>query len=202
MTSKLTVFFFVSLLIFSYSGLANAQTSTASSTETGSIFDSVIENVTEIKQTVQDQIQGSPTERNVALARRTQERIINLAANISNRFDGIIARLQNITDRLNQRIEKQASLGYNVDSARSSLNSAESSLNQARNELSQIDQAVISAIGGTAPKAEWKEVRQKYINARDSIRIAHAELRNTIINLKSATTPNQTATSSENTNTN
>ena len=57
-------------------------------------------------------------------------------------------------------------------------------------------------ISGVAqdPKTGWKEVRATYIIARDNIKVAHSELRNTIGNLKSATLPpppTDTATTTE-----
>jgi len=191
-----------SLLLFPLllSGTVFAQTetstTTASTTESGGIISDIIQNVSEIGQGVKEQIQG---EQKAALEKRTQERITNLAANISNRFDGIIARLQNIIDRIDKRIEKQAGLGYDVTAAKNSLGSAQTSLDQAKAEMRGIDAAVNDALGSTDPRGEWKNVRQKFINARDSIRIAHAELRNTIINLKTASnTPTETASSTPN----
>lgn len=180
------------------SHIASAQTDTASgtasSTETGGgFFSTVIENVTDIGGAVQEQIQGPES----ALDRRVQERITNLAANISNRFDGIIARMQNIIDRLSQRIEKQASAGYDVGAARASLDSAQRSLDEAKQQMTDIDEAVADALGSTDPRTKWKGVRAKFVTARDAIKIAHGELRNTIITLKgSPQTVNETATTS------
>lgn len=165
---------------------AQDSTSTASSTESN-IFSNFRENVAEIRENVQERVEN----RQATLNARVQERITNLAANISNRFDGIIARMQNITDRLNKRITKEAGEGKDVTAARQSLENAETELNNARRQMEDIDEAVIGALGSTNPREEWREVRVKYITAREHIRTAHTELRNTIINLKSApaTTP-------------
>ncbi|MEN9920780.1 MAG: hypothetical protein RL538_673 [Candidatus Parcubacteria bacterium] len=186
----------LTLLLSSHVALAqtNTASTTASSTESdGGFFSTVIENVTDIGGAVQEQIQGPES----ALDRRVQERITNLAANISNRFDGIIARMQNIIDRLTARIEKQASAGYDVSAARTSLNSAQRSLDEAKEHMADIDEAVTEALGSTDPRTKWKSVRAKFISARDAIKIAHGELRNTIITLKgSSQTVTETATTS------
>jgi hypothetical protein len=176
--------------------LAHGQesTTTASTTEE-SVFSTFRENITEIKETVQERVENHQA----TLDARVQERIINLAANISNRFDGIIARLQNITDRLNKRIEKEMNDGKDVMPALASLQAAQSALNNAKAQMRDIDETVVGAVGSTDPRARWQDARAKFLNAREYIRTAHTELRNTIINLKTApqVTTETTASSTE-----
>lgn len=160
-------------------------TSTATSTEPG-IFSTVIDTVNEFREDIQGTV--APQDQAV-LSERTQKRIINLAANISNRLDGISDRMTQIAGRLEERIEKQAAEGYDVMAAQSSLSAARSALEISRKDLSTIDSKVLAAVGSPDPKAGWKEVRATYIVARDNIKLAHTELRNTISNLKSATQP-------------
>ena len=172
-------------------------TSTASTTEPGGIFSSVIDTVNEFKEDIQQTV--APQDQAV-LSERTQKRIINLAANISNRLDGISARMTQIAGRLEQRIEKQAAEGYDVTSARNSLAAARNALEASSRDLSTIDRKVVGAVGSPDPKTGWKEVRATYVTARDNIKVAHAELRNTISALKSAAPippPEQTSTSTE-----
>lgn len=173
-------------------------TSTASSSEPGGgIFSGVFDTVNELRENVQEKV--LPQDQSV-LNERTQKRIINLAANISNRLDGISDRMAQIAGRLEKRIEKQSSEGYDVTAARNSLTAAKSALETARKDLSTIDKKVLAAVGSPDPKAGWKDVRATYIIARDNIKVAHSELRNTIGNLKSATLPpppTDTATTTE-----
>lgn len=174
-------------------------TSTASTTESGGIFSTVIDTVNEFREDIQGTV--APQDQAV-LSERTQKRIINLAANISNRLDGISDRMTQIAGRLEKRIEKQASEGYDVTAAQNSLNAARAALETARKDLSTIDRKVVATVGSTNPKAGWKDVRATYIVARDNIKVAHTELRNTIVNLKSATqppVPTETATTTEST---
>ncbi len=164
----------------------HAQTSTASSTESGGIFDTVVESVSNITETVQEQLPLPKPEAKSVLSERAQERITNLAANISNRFDGIIARLQNIINRLNTRIEKLEATGADVSQAKQSLASAGVALEAARDDLDDIDDAVATVVGSPDPKTEWQGVRAKFISAREHVRTAHSELRATVAHLKNA----------------
>jgi hypothetical protein len=195
----LRTLFLITLISTTPFAVLKAQTTTASSTEPGGgLLNSVLENVTNIKETVQEKIQGKTLSENPALQKKSQTRIINLASNISNRFDGIIYRLENISGRLNTRIEKQASAGYDVSAARTSLGSANTALRDAKQQMHGIDEAVIGAIGSTDPRDEWKKVRTRYTSARDSIKSAYTELKNTVANLKNAphsTPPAPVATS-------
>ena len=181
------IFFIIAFISITPFTVLQAQTTTASTTETGGgILNAVLQNVSDIKETVQEKIEGKPPASNPSLKKETQKRIINLAANISNRFDGIIARLQNISGRLNKRIKKQAEEGYDVRTAQSSLEAADKALNEARDQMRDIDTAVVGAIGSPDPRGEWKKVRINYLSSRDAIRIAHTELKNTVSALKNA----------------
>ena len=184
---KQSHFSFVALVVtLATASFVHAQeaTSTASTTDDG-IFSTFRENVTEIRENVQERVENRE-ERRATLNARVQERITNLAANISNRFDGIIARLENIITRLDKRIEKEASEGKDVTSARASLDAAKTAIDTAKNEMDNIDEAVSDALSSTNPREEWKTVRATFLSARDAIKIAHTELRNTIINLKAS----------------
>jgi hypothetical protein len=185
--------FLIALISITPFAVLDAQTTTASSTPDG-ILNSVLQNVTDIKETVQEKIQRKDVAENPALPKKSQTRVINLAANISNRFDGVIYRLENISGRLNTRIEKQASEGYDVSTARASLEAANTALRDAKQQMHGIDEAVLGAIGSTDPRGEWKTVRTKYTTARDAIKLAYTELKNTVTNLKNA--PHSTPTAS------
>lgn len=164
-----------------------AQTTTASSSENSGFFETVINSVTGIKDEVQEQITGEKPLKDAVLTKRIQERIINLAANISNRFDGLIARLDNIAGRLQKRIDKQKLEGYDVSAAETSLATARAELTAAKDEMRTIDTSVRQAIGSIDPRGEWRGVRAKFLTTRDHIKAAHAALRETITLLKTST---------------
>lgn len=184
-----SLFFFCALLILSSTHLSYAQTTTATTTNT------------EVATSTAPIIAPAPTptEKGTVLKKRTQERVRNLAANISNRLDAIIARLENISARLNTRIEKLNQTGTDTSAAAASLDKARTALSAAKEQMKGIDGAVATALGSRDPKTQWQSIRIKFITTRDNIRTAHTELKNTIVNLKSAPPAapvEQTATSS------
>lgn len=181
-------FFWLSLLTLVFvPTMTFSQTTTASSSESGGFFKTVINSVTGIKEGVQEQITGEKPLRDAVLTKRIQERIINLAANISNRFDGLIARLDNIAGRLQKRIDKQKLEGYDVSAAETSLTTARAELTAAKDEMRTIDTSVRQAIGSIDPRGEWRGVRVQFLTTRDHIKAAHASLRETITLLKTST---------------
>ncbi len=173
---RFVLFFFIILLSVS-GATASAQTTTPTTTASSTTATTTPPVVTP------SVVDG---DRSVILERRAQERIINLAANISNKFDAIIARLGNIANRLNNRIQKMKVEGYDTTAAEASLFSAQTAINDARTEMSTIDRAVIDAVGSQSPKTEWQKVRAKYLAARERIKAAHMDLKLTVANLKSA----------------
>lgn len=170
-----------------FSETALAQTTTASTSEGVGIVETVLGGVNEIKETVEEQLQPVTTP-GAVLDTRTQTRITNLAANISNRFEAISNRLQNIINRLNSRIEKLQATGVDTSAARTALAASQTSLSEARTQLNSIDKAVQEMTGSPNPKEAWSVVKMKFINTRDSIRNAHAQLRTAIKILKEAET--------------
>ncbi len=188
---------FILILVFlsGFTPKSHAQTTTASTTGGDSFFDAVIENITGIKDTVEEAV---PTSQSV-LSTATEKRLTNLAANISNRLDGLGARLRQIAGRLEARINTQAEAGYNVDAPRASLANANELLSTAENDLKDIDNEVYRAFRSLTPKEDWRQVRATYIRARDNIRAAHTELKNTVTALKSAAPTATIATSTAST---
>ena len=181
---QLTLLIFTTTLFATGAFYTHAQTSTASTTPGSGILDSVIKSVGDITDTVQEQLPLTKPAPQSVLSERAQERITNLAANISNRFDGIIARLENIHNRLETRIIKLEESGADVSQARQSLTNSSEALDRARGELRGIDEAVAYVVGSPDPKTAWQQVRLTFIAARTEVRTAHTELRNTVANLK------------------
>ncbi len=181
------VLFSASLPLFSFA--QTEATTTASSTESGGFFEAIIENVTNIGGGTEE----TPPQSVLSVA--TQKRLTNLAANISNRLDGLNMRMRQIAGRVGQRIDTQAAAGYNVDAARASLQRSYDLLDSASNQLKNIDRDVYRTFRSQDPKSEWRKVRSTYVGARDTIREAHTELKITVSLLKSASPIAPVATS-------
>jgi len=130
----------------------------------------------------------TPPERDRAITLRpqTQTRIINLAANISNRLDAYINRLQNIATRLSSRLDKLQATGVEVTTARASLGRAQTALDAAKSDMAGIDQAVAAVSGSNEPVRAWREVRVRFLSARDNIRVAFTELRTVMTDIREA----------------
>lgn len=140
-------------------------------------------------------------ERTGSLNEVRQARILNLAANISNRMEAAITRLINITKRLNSRIEKQTALGINTNAATNKLVEANNLLTQASINLSNIDTLVYNATTSSEPRSSWQNVRTVYTETAQLIRRAHLALRDTIALLKNPTANNDQSTTTESTST-
>jgi len=121
-----------------------------------------------------------------ALEARTQERVTNLAANMSNRMEAVIERLQNITNRLESRLTKLSNSGLDTTASAAALASAQLSLDAAIVEISNIDAAVFATVSSADVGNSWTTLKTKFTTIKDSIKTAHRELRSSITLLKEA----------------
>jgi 3-oxoacyl-[acyl-carrier-protein] synthase III len=171
------------LLLVSGVSFAHAESTTTASSST-SLIGSLLQNVTDVKKNIEEKVTGS-TEGNGVLKQATQKRIVNLAANISNRFDAIIWRFENISGRLQKRIDAEKASGKNVDAAQISLTAASTAIDDAKHDMEGVDGAVYDAVTSKDPKGDWQIVKGRYLHARTAIQTAHQALKQTITNLKS-----------------
>lgn len=121
-------------------------------------------------------IRENVAERRAALNERAQERFINLAANISNRFDAIIGRLTNISDRLDSRASKLAAEGFDVSVAQIEIARARGLLSAAASNMSTIDTAVQEAATANDARANWRQVRGTYEQVQADLIAARGHL--------------------------
>lgn len=145
---------------------------------------------------IRNQFTPEPT-----LPKIAQTRLTNLAANMSNRMDGVVMRLQNVTDRLSSRLGKMEAEGKNVSAARTELAIAQSKLDEAKRNLSTIDSEVNAFIGSATPRENWQNLKNNYLNTRTIIIAAHQSILATI-NLAQTTTvaPGTSTTTASSTN--
>ncbi|OGG88368.1 hypothetical protein A2592_02595 [Candidatus Kaiserbacteria bacterium RIFOXYD1_FULL_42_15] len=139
----------------------------------------------------QEKIQAAHADRKVALQATAQNRITNLAANLNNRLDAVVNRMQDIINRLGSRIDKLNELGVDTNTASDSLANAQQEIDRARAILVSIDTEVAEFIGSEDPKTKWNNLRAVYSEARDAIKSSHQAVKITIEALKeSARTTN------------
>lgn len=132
------------------------------------------------------EMQANMTERRAQLQEITQQRITNLAANMSNRMDSAIVRLQDIIDRLDSRIQKLEAAGIDTSAAKAALASSQLSVDAALAEIATIDTTVVSAISSEDARADWSTAKTKFVTIRDYLKTAHAELKASVAALKEA----------------
>lgn len=122
---------------------------------------------------------------NTALSIQRQNRIINLASNITSRLDAATTRLANITARLYTRIEKLKMLGVDTNLAEGKLNEAKDLINTASNTLAQMG-SLRTIVSSDSPQEAFAMVRTQFLDIRTSLMQAHALLRETVALLKEA----------------
>lgn len=185
------IYFFTALfcVLLAQSTFVSAQTTTSSS--------SVSEPETTTVTTPRRPFIAEPT-----LQRVAQTRLTNLAANMSNRMDGAVARLQNVTDRLNSRLTKMEAEGKNVTPAREELAIAQGKLDEAKRSLATIDTEVNAFVGSATPRENWINLKNTYLNTRAIIIAAHQSILATINLAQNTGTPVTDATSTATTTNN
>ena len=190
-TLQISTSVFLGILIavlFGGTTLALAQESTgatdteeiSSSTTVGSSADSAAaeEPVAEVPP--------APIEKKPALQIQGQKRITNLAANMSNRMDSIVYRMQNVVARLKTRLAILESENINTGAARAELAEAETKISIASNALKTIDANVAAFVGSENPREAWIPVRNTFGTIRDALLGAHAGLQSTLDTMKAA----------------
>lgn len=131
-----------------------------------------------------------------ALTVAAQTRLINLAANVSNRLDAYVRRIANVTDRLESRANKLSESGLDVAPARAKIAEAKSELDKARQSLQNIDTAVNNFVKSENPRTYWQQVKATYMSARDAIKAAHRATVEALLLLKTASLPPAPVTAS------
>ncbi|MEN9921758.1 MAG: hypothetical protein RL097_34 [Candidatus Parcubacteria bacterium] len=148
----------------------------------------------ELIQERRTEIKEAVAERRTALEVRAQERIINLAANTSNRMEAMIMRLQNIIDRLTTRIEKIEALGIDISEAAIQLETAQQSVTEAMAAIELIDPQVTAAVGSEDIRSTWNEVRKSYVTTHTHLKEARVALQLTVATLKTAVATSELGT--------
>lgn len=119
-----------------------------------------------------------------SLSKGQQDRIINLAANVSNRMEASIKRLSNIAERLESRINKMKAEGKNIGEAEASLQQARLRISEAQLKIGGIDSDTYAFVTSEKPKETWLGLKETYKETREFISQAHKDLVTTVGHLK------------------
>jgi hypothetical protein len=134
--------------------------------------------------------QAAMQERRAALDVRAQERITNLAANISNRMDAAVVRLTQIIDRLTARTAELESKGVDTDEAEGHIAAAKTAVDAAALLISDIDEEMAAATGSESPRENWTAARETFIGVKAELMKARESLRAAVASLKAAVAEN------------
>jgi len=126
------------------------------------------------------------SERIEALKETQQKRVLNLSANISNRMEAAILRLEVIIERLNERITKLETVGIETATAAAKVSEASRMLIEAKSKLAGIDTTVYNATTSNDPRNDWENVKSIYREAASLIKASHGALREALVLLKEA----------------
>ncbi|MEL6805219.1 MAG: hypothetical protein AAFO91_15720 [Bacteroidota bacterium] len=135
------------------------------------------------------------------LSAEQQTRIINLAANISNKMEATVERLTQISSRMlarNNLLDIEPEVRSEVDRT---IGRVDPLLNEARGILGSMDTRVREAVTAENPREAWRSVRALYLSSKQNLRDVKGLLvsSHTLMKDPSSFTPNaptDTATTS------
>lgn len=120
------------------------------------------------------------------LSIKSQQRVINLAANISNQIDASIRRYTNITNRLENRINKMKLEGYDTSVAEVEFATAKLLLEDVFIRMINVDADVYDAVTSEDPRTAWQSIRVMLLDVRAELKELHAALNATVAALRDA----------------
>lgn len=190
----------VLLLLISTIVYAEAATSTSSTTLSGEEEISTSSTSTDISESSTSSLPlnneiteisttpvSEPQTLSTTLDKVKQNRITNLCANISNRFEAVIYRQSNIADRLQTRLTKMKAENLNTNEGEEKLRIAMTTINQARDTMKNIDASVHKTVTAINPKVEWLSLRSTYLETDLLVKQAQEELEAVVLTLLNST---------------
>lgn len=132
-----------------------------------------IENRKEALQTRLEQRKQNVQERRARLSENTQERVSSQIDKIFEVFDSAIARLQDFSERISEKISKKEASGENVGELYALLDIADMEIENAVSEVSATKSTLNDSLSEEIGSGDIRDLIQ---TAKDSIRIAHQSL--------------------------
>ena len=110
------------------------------------------------------------------LSPQQQERVINLAANMTNRMEAMVKRMQQINGRIQSRAEQVNDQPEAMERVMKGVSAINSLLNEANRFLASIDSDIHAVATAEAPGKQWQSVRAQYLDIKQKLRKAHNEM--------------------------
>jgi len=134
-----------------------------------------------------DEFKKKMAERRASLAGRVKERVHNLFDNVTLRLRALIERFEQISARLESRIDKSKASGMNTIVAESAFAVARTALTSAKVSLGEISGTNLDQIvDANSPIEEFRTLRTAIIGIRENLRQAQSALLETVTALKNA----------------
>lgn len=130
------------------------------------------------------QIAPAPSANLPVLSLEKQLRVTNLAANISNRSEAYVRRLELIAVRIDSRIAKIEALGYDMGDARFYTTEARDALSDATTELRDIDLRINRLVTSENYLNDWAKLRLTFTETRAHLERAKSLLQSAIADMK------------------
>ncbi len=139
-------------------------------------------------------------ERRAMLASHMQDRIVNLASNVTTRLRAGTERMTNIITRIESRIQKLKAEGVDTSAGEAKLTDAKNALEAVKNTLAELG-SVKSAMGSDDFRGSYAPIRIQLFAVRDLLRQTHTLIKETVVLLRNATTSVPQDTNGERTGT-
>lgn len=125
----------------------------------------------------------------------TQGRLLNLTANIYNRDNAAITRMQNIIDRMYSRAKKFEYNGVNMDSVWADIATAEKPMADALDKTGRINADMLAIIQSPTPKQDWLKYKGNFATIQKDLEDTRANLEVALGKMRAAASANPAATS-------
>jgi len=119
-----------------------------------------------------------------------QDRVVNLASNVSLRLNAAAGRMSDIIARLETRTATLKGSGIDTTAAEGKLREAKAKLTSLTITLTTTS-SVQQAVSGDTPRESWRAIRENLLSVRDGLKETHGLLRETVALLKEASQSNQ-----------
>lgn len=179
--------------LFSGSAVVYAQESTSTVSTSTSVVAS--------ESTSTDPVTAPIPTAKTGLSAIAQQRITNLAANMSNRMESVARRMEQVSIRIDSRIKKLAYEGTDTSDAAASLLTAQTALKDFRTSFADIDTQVGNFVRSAQPRESWSSLRTTYIQAKENLVEAHIALKAATTHLSAPSTISTPVASSSATST-
>lgn len=124
-------------------------------------------------------------ERRTALSTRFQDRMTNLGQNVTKRLTAALDRMENITARIESRVQKLKAQGIDMGSVETKLIEVRSALSKTSEAITNIG-SVQLAVGSDTPKTSFAAIRNQFNIVRAELGNTQTLLRETLTLLKNS----------------